>query len=126
MFSIRLLSLSVPAVPGVAPPKVMPARVVVGPCPSTLRFWSVLFWAPAAPLWMAMTTAEVPVLVFWIVNSRSAGVPPTTRMPGGVTAKVAAVEPSMRTRSAPFRRIKAPALVPEIVRGAPLGLSSSV
>ena len=69
--------MSVPAVPGVLPPKDIPIKVVVGSWPITVIFLILLFWAPFVPDCTAITAAEVPTFVFWNVNWRNVASPPT-------------------------------------------------
>ena len=60
----------------------------------------VLFCAPLVPDPKEITTAEVPTLVFCIVNSLIAALPPTEH----AAAEAPDVEPSMVTLSAPLKR----------------------
>src|SRR2546423_8068374 len=109
LFWMVLLLLFVPVLDVliVLLPEPMPNNVCVLPLPATFRFLIVLLVAPSVPLLCIQTTADdVPVLVLVIVRLRSVPVPP--------------IEPSIVTRSAAFKRINAPLLVPEIARAAPV------
>lgn len=114
-FCTRFPSLSAPRLATVAPPKPMPRKVARLPLPATTRFSRVFPCAPATPELTRITALAVLVSAFVKVRLRS--VPPDT-------------EPSIVTRSAPFRRIsargEAVVLSPSTVKAPPEGRIVSV
>src|SRR5690242_3314726 len=100
--TMTLLSIRLPSLPDELPveKKIVPTVVPI-PEPLIVQFWIVLFFAS---LMKRMVVAVAFVLVLSIVN-----VPP----------------PLIETLSAPFKSIRFPAIVPEMVR-VPLGVIVSV
>lgn len=111
LFTKALLLLPFPklVVEMVDDPEPMPKSILPGALPAILQFLITLLVAPSTPLFWSQTTAEdVLVLLFTIPKSRVAAL-------GGQTVfAVLPIEPSIVTKSAPFNRIKAPVLVPEM------------
>src|SRR4051794_28731943 len=110
LFPAPALVMLIVLLPEPAPINVPAVAVVV--VPTRLTFLTTLLVAPSAPLLWSQTTAEeAPALVFVIVRSRDA---------------VLLLEPSIVTKSAPFRMKRALALDPEMVVPAAAGLIVTV